>query len=103
MSKAITHRLSPIPPGEILFEEFLVPLGVSQNALARAIEVPPARISDIVHNRRTITADTAVRLGIYFGTSIEFWPNLQAQYDARVARAGDEPELRRRIRPFAAV
>jgi antitoxin HigA-1 len=94
--------LSSISPGEILLEEFLVPLGVSQNGLARAIEVPPARINDIVHNRRAITADSAVRLGIYFGTSVEFWINLQAQYDARVARSNDEPALRRRIKPFAA-
>ena len=94
--------LPPISPGEILLQEFLVPLGISQNGLARAIEVPPARINDIVHNRRAITADSAVRLGIYFGTSVEFWINLQAQYDARVARSNDEPELRRRIKPFVA-
>ena len=94
--------LPPIPPGEILLEEFLIPLGLSQNALARAIQVPPARINDIVHNRRAITADTAVRLGIFFKTSIDFWINLQAQYDARRARSKEEPRLRRRIKPFTA-
>ena len=77
------------------------PLGISQNALARALEIPPARVNDLVHGRRSITADTAVRLAVFFGKSIDFWINLQAQYDARVARRDLEPRLRRRIRPFA--
>ncbi len=94
--------LPPIPPGEVLAEEFLGPLGVSQNGLARAIDVPPARVNDIVHNRRAITADTAVRLSIYFATSIEFWINLQAQYDTRLARSQLQPKLSRQIRPHAA-
>ena len=101
-AKAPPAQLAPISPGEILLEEFLRPMGVSQNALARAIDVPPARINDIVHTRRAITADTAVRFGIYFGTSIEFWINLQAHYDARVVRSNHEPELRKRIKPFSA-
>jgi antitoxin HigA-1 len=94
--------LPPIPPGEVLAEEFLKPLGVSQNALARAIRVPPARVNDIIHGRRAMTADTAVRLSLFFGTSIEFWINLQAQFEARVARDNLQPRLRGRIRPFAA-
>jgi addiction module HigA family antidote len=98
----IDPRLEPIIPGEVLAEEFLRPLNVSQNSLARAIEVPPARVNDLVHGRRAITADTAVRLALFFSTSIEFWINLQAQYDARVARDNLHPRLRTRIRPFIA-
>lgn len=94
--------LLPIAPGRILAEEFLKPLGISQNALARAVQVPPARVNDLVHGRRSITADTAVRLAVYFGTTIDFWINLQAQYDARVARRDLHSSLSRRIRPFSA-
>ena len=75
--------LDPITPGEILAEEFMKPLGVSQNKLARDIDVPPARINDIVHGRRGISADTAVRLGAYFKSSAEFWSNLQVRYELK--------------------
>ena len=78
--------LDPIPPGEILYEEFMKPMGVSINALAREIAVPPNRISDIVNGKRSITADTALRLGKYFGTSPEIWLGLQSDYELRVAR-----------------
>ena len=78
--------LEPIPPGEVLHEEFMKPLGVSINALAREIAVPPNRVSDIVNGKRSITADTALRLGKYFGVSPELWLGLQADYDLRVAR-----------------
>ena len=78
--------LEPIPPGEILYEEFMKPLGVSINALAREIAVPPNRVSDIVNGNRSITADTALRVGKYFGVSPEVWLGLQADYDLRVAR-----------------
>ena len=78
------------------------PLGISQNALARAIEVPPGRVNDLIHGRRAMTPDTAVRLSVFFGTSIDVWINLQAQYDAQVARRDLEPKLERCIRPFAA-
>ena len=78
--------LDPIPPGEVLHEEFMKPLGVSINALAREIAVPPNRVSDIVNGKRSITADTALRLGKYFGVSPELWLGLQADYDLRVAR-----------------
>ena len=81
-----TKLLEPIPPGEVLYEEFMKPLGVSINALAREISVPPNRVSDIVNGKRSITADTALRLGKYFGVSPEVWLGLQADYDLRVAR-----------------
>ena len=78
--------LEPIPPGEVLYEEFMKPLGVSINALAREISVPPNRVSDIVNGKRSITADTALRLGKYFGVSAEVWLGLQADYDLRIAK-----------------
>ena len=82
----MTIHLDPIHPGEILMEEFLKPMGISINRLARDIEVPPGRISTIVNGKRSITADTALRLGLYFGVSPELWLNLQTDYDLRVAR-----------------
>ena len=78
--------LEPIPPGEVLYEEFMKPLGVSINALAREISVPPNRVSEIVNGKRSITADTALRLGKYFGVSPEVWLGLQADYDLRIAK-----------------
>jgi len=78
--------LDPIPPGEVLYEEFMKPLGVSINALAREISVPANRVSDIVNGKRSITADTALRLGKYFGVSPEVWLGLQADYDLRIAK-----------------
>lgn len=80
------NLLDPIPPGEILREEFMQPLGMSINALARALSVPPNRIGAIVNGTRAITADTALRLGKYFGTSPEIWLDLQSDYELRVAR-----------------
>ena len=74
-------KLPPVTPGEILDQEFLRPLGISQYRLARAVSVPPRRINEIVLGKRGITADTALRLGRYFGTSPQFWMNLQARYD----------------------
>ena len=92
--------LDPIPPGEILLEEFMRPLGVSINHLARDIGVPPNRISGIVNGKRSITADTALRLSKYFGTSAETWLDLQSDYDLRMIRrtAGDEIEAQVRVR-----
>ena len=78
--------LEPVHPGEILMEEFLKPMGISINRLARDIDVPPGRISTIVNGKRSISADTALRLGLYFGVAPELWLNLQADYDLRVAR-----------------
>jgi addiction module HigA family antidote len=94
--------LDPITPGEILLEEFLKPMALSQNALARAIGVTPGRVNDIVHGRRGITADTAARLALYFGTSPDFWINLQARFDAKVASTRLMPRMAKRIRPRAA-
>jgi antitoxin HigA-1 len=73
--------MPPVHPGEILLEEFLTPLSVSQYQLAKAVDVPARRINEIVHGQRRITADTALRLSRYFGTSERFWMNLQARYD----------------------
>jgi addiction module HigA family antidote len=80
------RKLPNIHPGEILLEEFLVPMGISQNALARAVDVPPRRINEIVLGKRAITADTALRLAHYFGTSEQFWMALQATFDLEEAR-----------------
>ena len=77
-------ELPPIHPGEVLMEEFLDPMGISQYRLAKDISVPPRRINEIVHGKRSITADTALRLGRFFGMSPQFWLNLQTRYDLEV-------------------
>jgi addiction module HigA family antidote len=100
MTKA--KKLDPIPPGEILAEEFMKPNAISQNRLARDLDVNPARINDIVHGRSAITASIALRLAKYFGTTPELWMNLQADYELRRARAGDWPRIERRVRVLAA-
>jgi addiction module HigA family antidote len=82
----MTDKLPPIHPGEILREDFMLPLGLSSNALARAIGVTPARINEIVRERRGITAETALRLARYFGTSVDLWMNLQQRYDLERAK-----------------
>lgn len=94
--------LEPIQPGEILLEEFMKPLGVSQNRLARDIDAPVSRISGIVKGERAITADTALRLARFFGTSAEMWLGLQADYDLRVARRASGHSIDKRVRPLAA-
>ena len=81
-----SKRLPPVHPGEVLLEEFLKPMGVSQYRLANDISVPPRRINEIVLRKRAVTADTALRLARYFGTSEQFWLNLQSQYDLDVER-----------------
>ena len=78
--------LAPVHPGEVLLEEFLEPMGISQYRLAKDIDVAPGRINQIVHGKRAITANTALRLSHYFGTSARFWLNLQTGYDLDVAR-----------------
>jgi len=95
--------LDPIHPGEILLEDFMKPLGISINQLARDLDVPPNRISTIVNGIRSITADTALRLGAYFGVSPETWLGLQIEYDLRLTRrrAGQEIIRRVRVRPAA--
>jgi addiction module HigA family antidote len=79
-------KAPPIHPGEVLLEEYLKPLGISQYRLAKEISVPPRRINEIVHGKRSITADTALRLARYFGTSERFWLNLQTHYDLEVEK-----------------
>lgn len=87
-------KMSPIHPGEVLLEDFLKPLGVSQYRAAKDLRVPPRRINEIVHGIRSITADTALRLARYFGTTDRFWLNMQARYDLEVEkdRLGDRIE-----------
>ncbi|OVE74098.1 addiction module antidote protein, HigA family [bacterium B13(2017)] len=94
--------LDPIHPGEILLEEFMKPMGVSINRLAREIIVPPGRISEIVNGKRSITADTALRLGKYFGISPEIWIDLQSDYDLKVVRNTTWPKIESRIHEFHA-
>jgi len=94
--------LAPIHPGEILLEEFMKPMGISINRLARDIAVPPGRISAIVNSKRSITADTALRLSKYFGVSSELWLGLQAEYDLRVAQRRVGPEIERRVHRYVA-
>jgi len=79
-------KMAPVHPGEILFEEFLKPLGVSQYRLAKDINVPPRRINEIVQGKRSISADTALRLARYFGLSERFWLNLQSRYDLEIEK-----------------
>ncbi len=82
----VSASMAPVHPGEILAEEYLTPLGITQHKVAVAIGVPPRRINEIVHGKRRISADTALRLARYFGTSERFWMNLQGRYDLEVER-----------------
>jgi len=96
------EKLSPIHPGEILLEEFLNPMGISQYRLAKDISVPPRRINEIVHGKRAITPDTALRLSRYFGLSERFWINLQARYDLEVEKDRLQDRLEREVQVYAA-
>ena len=98
----MSEKLELIPPGEILLEEFMKPLGVSQNRLSRDINVPVGRINDIVHGRRSITANTALRLAKFFGTTPEFWLGLQAEYDLRRAKREFWPKEQDKVRSLPA-
>jgi antitoxin HigA-1 len=91
-------EFAPVTPGEMLKEEFLTEYRLSQNQLAKAVGISPNRIAEIVNNRRRITADTALRLSLYFGNSPEFWMNLQTHYDLKVARATMKPGEMERIK-----
>lgn len=93
MARSSAPKVQPVHPGEVLFEDFLVPLGLSQYRLAHDLSVPPRRINEIVHGKRAVTADTALRLARYFGTSERFWLNLQARYDLEVERDRLGPRL----------
>jgi len=95
-------RMRPVHPGEVLREDYLVPLGLSANALAKALAVPAPRVNDIVRERRGITADTAMRLARYFGGDARSWLNLQAAYDLRLAEIANAKRIRREIEPAAA-
>lgn len=90
-------KLPPVHPGEVLFEEFLKPFGISQYRLAKEIRVPPRRINEIIHKTRAITADTALRLARYFGTSAAFWLNLQTRYDLELQKDKLGKRLEREI------
>lgn len=97
-----TKKLKPVHPGEVLLEEFLKPMSLSQNRLALSIGVPPRRINEIVLGKRSITADTALRLGRYFGMSPQFWLGLQMDYDLDVAADSLEKRLKKEVKPHAA-
>ena len=94
------NLLNPISPGEVLLNEFLAPLNISQNRLGRDIDVPITRINEIVNNHRSITVDTAMRLSRYFGTTAEVWLNLQQQYDLEIARRKLKKVIDKKIKPL---
>ena len=96
-------KQTPIHPGEILMEEFLVPLGLSQYGLAKDLSVPPRRINEIVQGKRSITADTALRLGKFFGMEAQFWMNLQSHYDLEVAKDAIAGKLDREVEVLKAL
>ncbi|MBI3517697.1 MAG: HigA family addiction module antidote protein [Proteobacteria bacterium] len=98
---AVIDRLPPTHPGEVLNEE-LVELGLSANAFAARIKVPTNRVTEILAGRRSVTAETALRLGRFFGTSAQFWMNLQAHYDLKLAAAESGKEIVRQVKPRAA-
>ena len=98
----VKNGMRPIHPGEILHEEFIVPLGLSANALALALGVTPTRVNDIVRQRRGITGDTALRLARYLGTDAQSWLNLQSAYDLRLAELSAGPAIQRQVKPRAA-
>jgi antitoxin HigA-1 len=91
-------KFPPVPPGEVLLEEFLKPLGLSQYQLAKDISVPPRRINEIVHGKRAVTADTALRLSRYLGTTDRFWLNLQTRYELELEKDRLGDRLTREVR-----
>jgi len=97
----MARKLAPVHPGEVLLEEFLKPMGISQYHLAKDISVPPRRINEIVLGKRTVTADTALRLSRYLGTSERFWLNLQARYDLEVEKDRLGNRLKKEVRVLA--
>ena len=94
----IGKEFAPVTPGEMLKEEFLAEYGLSQSQLAKAVGISPNRIAEIVNNQRRVTADTALRLSLYFGNSAEYWMNLQTHYDLKMARRNLKPEDAKRIK-----
>jgi addiction module HigA family antidote len=97
----MARKLKPVHPGEILREEFMKPLGLSMNRLALGLRVPVTRIADVVHERRAISTDTALRLGRYFNTTPIFWMNLQVRYDLEVAEDETAHQIERDVLPLA--
>lgn len=96
----MTKLLDEIHPGEILLEDFMKPMGITARQLSADIDVSPSRISDIVHGNRPITADTALRLGLFFSMEPRFWLNLQSEYDMRVAKRDLQSQIEPRVRVF---
>ena len=94
----MAKKLSPVTPGDVLLEEFLRPMEITQNQLAKDIKVPANRISQIIHGKREITADTALRLGKYFGIEPEFWVNLQMRYNMKIAKNKLEKKIEREVK-----
>jgi len=99
----MTKLLDLITPGDVLYEEFMKPLGISQNQLARDLFVPPSRVHAIVHGKRSITADMALRLGKYFSTSAQMWINLQSHYDLELVKRNSWLDIKKRILPLKRV
>jgi addiction module HigA family antidote len=97
----MANKLQPIHPGEILLEEFLEPMGISQYRLAKDISVPPRRINEIVLGKRAITPDTALRLSLFFGLSERFWINLQSRYDIEIEKDKLENRLKKEVHIYA--
>jgi addiction module HigA family antidote len=96
------RRLPPMHPGEVLLKDFLQGFGLSQYALAKAIKVPPRRINEIVHGKRAVSADTALRLARFFGTSAQFWMNLQSRYELESAMKAEGKRVHAEVQPLAA-
>jgi len=96
----MTKLLDEIHPGEILLEDFMKPMGITARQLSADIDVSPSRISDIVHGNRPITADTALRLGLFFSMEPRFWLNLQSEYDMRIAKRDLQSQIQSRVRVF---
>lgn len=96
----MVKQLSPITPGDVLLEEFLKPLKISQNRLAKEIKVPANRVSQIIHGKREITADTALRLGKFFGIEPEFWLNLQVRYNMKIVRSKVGEKIEKEVKEY---
>lgn len=94
------RNLAPIHPGEILFEDFMKPMNISQYKLAKELHVGPIRVSEIIHGKRSITADTAIRLGRYFKMEAKFWMNLQASYDLEKTMMESRQEIYQKVKPL---
>ena len=96
-------RLAPVHPGEVLLEDFLKPMGISRYRLAKGIGVPQRRIDEVCAGKRAVTADTALRLARFFGTTAELWTGLQTDYDLRLARCEKERQIEREVEPLASL